>query len=329
MSLHKFANPAGIVVRPMLDSPEIHARAEDWTGVTSTAMRRKLQNRLNQRASETPSLLLQSPYMHTRTPTNDSPERRRAQAQARASVTTGEEAETELELEEEEEYDISTEVTLTQRSGRGSNICTEPLKRRRVIGAMDFASFLHPQTPISPDHKLLTLLHFNLIRALTQITLLLGVNPDDMYLDIESPFHSTTYAGASSLLPPNLRPTHMQLAVPHHPEVDVFPFPRFRDNMIAAADVLDDVELCEDIMFGVDDRSTDFRGVDQGDSAKINPSGRTGLIVWGDPWFQSSWEVDQEFAKKYMGLFDGCEELVRSTNFWREERGESPLDMRQ
>ncbi|TVY26012.1 hypothetical protein LHYA1_G005486 [Lachnellula hyalina] len=297
MSLQKFVNPAGIVVRPMLDRPEIHAREEDWTGITSTAMRRKLQNRLNQRAK-----------------------RRRAQARPQESAATG---------EMEEGYDISMEVTLIQRSGRGSNICMEPRKRKWVISASDFASFLHPKTTLSLDHKLLTLMHFNLVRALTRITLLLGVDPDDMHLDIESPFHSTASSLSISELPPSLRPTEMQLTVPHHPEIDIFPFPRIRDNMIAAIDVLDDMELCQDIAFGVDDRSGERRGVDQGDCAEIDHSRRTGLIVWGDPWLQSSWEVDQEFAKKYKGLFEGCEELIRSTNFWREKRGESPLDMRQ
>ncbi|TVY13763.1 hypothetical protein LARI1_G008085, partial [Lachnellula arida] len=294
--LHQFANPTGIAIRPMLDIPEIHARDEDWTGVTSTAMRRKLQNR--------------------------------------TTASTGVEAEM-----EEEEYDISIEITRTQRSSRSSPICITPLKRHRLISAQNFTSFLplHPQTPLSPDHTLLTLLHFNIVRALTRITFLLGVDPDDMHLDIESPFHihihsaTYAYAGASSLsvLPPNLRPTHMQLAVPHHPEVDVFPFPRSRDNVMVAGDGLDDVELCRDIVFGVDERAGERRGGEHGGCARSNAGGRTGLIVWGDPWFQSSWEVDQEFAKKYMGLFDGCEELLRSTDFWREERGESPLDMRQ
>ncbi|TVY91920.1 hypothetical protein LAWI1_G004435 [Lachnellula willkommii] len=231
---------------------------------------------------------------------------------------------------------FTTEVPPTQRSSRSSPICINPQKRHRLISAQDLTSFLplHPQTPLSPDHTLLTLLHFNLIRALTRITLLQGVDPDDMHLDIESPFHihsapstrtSTSTNLSVSELPPNLRPTHMQLAVPHHPKVDVFPFPRFRDNVMVAGDGLDDVELCEDIVFGVDERAGERRG----DCARSNAGGRTGLIVWGDPWFQSSWEVDQKFAKKYVGLFDGCEELLRRTNFWREERGESPLDMRQ
>jgi hypothetical protein len=245
-----------------------------------------------------------------------SPERRRAQAQA--SIEAG---------EAEEVYDLSMEVTMVQRPSRVSNICIEPLKRRWVTGAMDFSAFLHPKTPLSPDHKLLTLLHFNLIRALTRITLLLGVNPDHLHLDIESPFHSAASNLSLSELPPNLRPTEMQLTIPHHPEVDVFPFPKFRDNMIIADSVFDDVEFCQDIVYGVDDGSGAPRGVDMRECAKSDPGGRTGLIIWDDPWFQSSWEVEEEFAKKYKLLFEGCEELINSTNLWRERRGEAPLDL--
>ncbi len=39
-----------IEVTPMIQRFEIKDQAEDWTGKTNTALRRKLQNRLNQRA---------------------------------------------------------------------------------------------------------------------------------------------------------------------------------------------------------------------------------------------------------------------------------------
>jgi hypothetical protein len=192
---------------------------------------------------------------------------------------------------------------------------------------MDFSSFLHPNTHLSADHKLLTLLHFNLIRALTKITLLLGVNPDDMYLDIESPFHNAASRLSLSVLPPTLLPTQMQLSVPHHPEVDIFPFPKFRDNMILGGDLYDDIEFCQDLVYGLDDGTGRERMVDQKECCKMSPGGRTGLIVWSDPWLQSSWEVEPDFARKYKGLFEGCWELIDSTNRWRASRGEEPLDL--
>lgn len=40
-----------IEILPMAQRSEARDSVEDWTGITSTAVRRKLQNRLNQRAS--------------------------------------------------------------------------------------------------------------------------------------------------------------------------------------------------------------------------------------------------------------------------------------
>ena len=58
MDLHESSDSQRIEVLPMAVSArnQIHGMDEDWTGKTSTATRRKLQNRLNQRAlSEYPS----------------------------------------------------------------------------------------------------------------------------------------------------------------------------------------------------------------------------------------------------------------------------------
>jgi hypothetical protein len=52
---------------------------------------------------------------------------------------------------------------------------------------------------------------------------------------------------------------------------------------------------------------------------------RTGLIAWGEPWLQGSWEVEEVFAKKYKDFFEGCMELLEITNQWRASRGEGPL----
>lgn len=45
--------PACIPVRPMPQTAEVLAESEDWTGITDAKERRKLQNRLNQRAKST------------------------------------------------------------------------------------------------------------------------------------------------------------------------------------------------------------------------------------------------------------------------------------
>jgi hypothetical protein len=56
-------------------------------------------------------------------------------------------------------------------------------------------------------------------------------------------------------------------------------------------------------------------------------SSRTGMIAWGEPWLQSSWEVEEAFARKYRHFIVGCTDLLRTTNQWRRSRGEPPLDL--
>ncbi|GJC94823.1 hypothetical protein ColKHC_03649 [Colletotrichum higginsianum] len=69
--------------------------------------------------------------------------------------------------------------------------------------------------------------------------------------------------------PSTLRPTSVQKAVIHHPWIDLFPFPRFRDNTLLAmaAGMVDDDELCRDIL--------ETTGEDLG--------ARPSLIVWASP----------------------------------------------
>lgn len=165
------------------------------------------------------------------------------------------------------------------------------------------------------------------MRAVVQNVYLLGLDPDEMVSDIESPFSSRN-PGAVDLgkLPPMLRPTTLQRTVPHHPEIDVFPFPAYRDNAILAGDEIDDNEICNDMLYGVEySREDDEGGMSTPGCKGKSFGGRTGLIVWGDPWLASSWEVEEGFARKYRRLLLGCDDLLKSTNFWRERRGEARL----
>lgn len=156
-------------------------------------------------------------------------------------------------------------------------VCINPARRRSITSATSFASYVH--TPLPTDQTLLTLLHFNMIRGFAQNVLLLGIDPDEMVLDIISPW------------------------------------------VIIAGTSVDDVELRADVLYGVD-----TEGMRSNESC--TESGRTGLIVWSDPWLQSSWEVDESFAKKWRRLLIGCPEILKSANYWRARRGEKPLQMK-
>ncbi|KAJ5498808.1 hypothetical protein N7453_007859 [Penicillium expansum] len=78
-----------------------------------------------------------------------------------------------------------------------------------------------------------------------------------------------------------------------------------RDNLISARDELDDGELCVDIM--------GFWDI----SAKS-----CSLLVWGEPSDPKSWEVTEEFLKKWPWVIRGELGLIDSTNYWRRKRGD-------
>jgi len=207
----------------------------------------------------------------------------------------------------------------TKRPVNGSPIlCMSLEARRSVTAAPSFESFV--RIPLPVDQKLLTLLHFNLVRAFACNVALLGLAEEDLEGDVPSPFLCRERKIYLGLLPPSLRPTQIQMTMPHHAEVDAFPYPEYRDNVILAGDAIDDVELCNDILYGVEPEN-------EQESLGFSKYGRTGLIVWSDPWLQESWEIDENFLKKYWNLFQGCGALIESTNYWRKSRGEKLLSL--
>ena len=55
-------------------------------------------------------------------------------------------------------------------------------------------------------------------------------------------------------------------------------------------------EFCMVLLYGVES---------DGNSRDSGLNRRTGLIAWGEPWLQASWEVEEVFAKKYRDFFEG------------------------
>lgn len=172
---------------------------------------------------------------------------------------------------------------------------------------------------------LLTLVQFNVFRALASNTLSLSFPFSWLSDDALSPYTiSTTTSFTNSTVencpvaslhppcPPALQPTLLQRTVPHHPWIDLFPFPTLRDNILLQLrdGELDEDELCHDLV-----------------EVCHAPSERSGLIIWGEPWDGRGWEVTEEFVGKWgrVDLLKGCGELLEATNFWRGERGEERL----
>lgn len=117
-------------------------------------------------------------------------------------------------------------------------------------------------------------------------------------------------------LKPDIRPIKEQITVPHHPCLDIFPFPTFRRNVLKGVVVIDDDEFFTDALHGL--TCWGGAGLGRGDR-----KGATGKASTGTPWDHRSWEAKPWFLRKYWVVLGGEEgELVRQSEWWRGTRGE-------
>ncbi|KAK0761881.1 hypothetical protein N5P37_004680, partial [Trichoderma harzianum] len=177
---------------------------------------------------------------------------------------------------------------------------------------------------LSADHRLLTLVHNNIIRGLAANASLLNypwstVCQDDALSSFSPPTPNLDLPITQSSLPVNLHPTSLQYEETHHPWLDLIPSPQFRDNLLRRLATPSpewdfETELCEDVT-----------GVGR---LQLSCS-RPGFMIWGEnSWDAHNWEVTEEFAQKWHDLMNGCCDLITSTNEWRKKRGEAPLHIK-
>ncbi|PVH69092.1 hypothetical protein DL98DRAFT_564525 [Cadophora sp. DSE1049] len=133
-------------------------------------------------------------------------------------------------------------------------------------------------------------------------------------------------------VPASLYPTLLQMNCAHTGWIDMFPFPRFRDNLIKKGAEFVPEEMRQDLC---GDLFPDYIGRFPRASAASVPNndgefgdpddytaGRTCLINWGDPWNIESWEVTPGFLKRWGWALEGCDDLFRASNRWRASRNE-------
>jgi len=124
------------------------------------------------------------------------------------------------------------------------------------------------------DHWFLRWPAWSIYAALTKHGLMMGTSCADCIYDSVSP-------ASYESLPETLRPTPLQLVVPHRRWIDRFPFVRLRDNMILLYTLLDLDEFCGDLFNTA--------------SLSLKPSAPS--------WDPRSWVLGEEFASKWGYLF--------------------------
>lgn len=194
-----------------------------------------------------------------------------------------------------------------------------PRGHRQVIPPMipyvDSIDQLHTTVPnfsfpLSADHRLIVLIQYNVLRAfMTNLSILSYLHR--LPLECGAALNIKYVSSTPESIPPSLKSTQLQKQIAHDVWMDTFPWASMRDNLVLNRGKYDADDLCVDLMGGL------YEGFDEVE--------KTGLIVWGEPWSETGWEVSERFATKWSFLLKGCHTLVESTNRWREARGEERL----
>ncbi|KAM0451914.1 hypothetical protein ACHAO4_005873 [Trichoderma viride] len=193
------------------------------------------------------------------------------------------------------------------------------------------------------SEHLLHLIHFNVLRGLSYNKKVLkpsafiecsSTHAPSITLKSILPHMPDEKILTALRFPENLTPTTLQLSHPHSGWIDVFPFPEMRDNLIRYEGYFNHAEFLTDLlgnliscMEGTCDLPEKRTNALPGSKDSDDAPDRRGLILWGEPYQRDSWEVTPGFLRKWWWVVKGCGELIESTNRWRTVRGERPLRM--
>ncbi|KAF2830571.1 hypothetical protein CC86DRAFT_463849 [Ophiobolus disseminans] len=207
------------------------------------------------------------------------------------------------------------------------------------------------QPPMSSDGALLRIPILDALHAFSTVAFAFGVMPhvwDPSYLHVVP---SPTAAVAA--LPKNLQPVSAQLTIPHHPMLDLLPWPTVRERLICMFSmpsafrppVAQEDDGTEDCCYSSAVSSTspsqglvgggvkqskaimrltlDLECVQGGEGLRVHSN----TTSWseGNELTEDAWEIGDEFYRKWWWCLD--QRIVETSNQRRRERGLPRLKM--
>jgi hypothetical protein len=287
---------------------------ENWRGKNDPAERRRIQNRLNQRAfrerqrSGEPTKSA-SPQKQTESDDEEDDD------EVDVEDKTEEQESSSEDEEDEDESDDDDDDADAEQSNPGSPPPGPGPVRPHFNGQVSRAACTPATSMPSTDNpwdELAQLINRNFMQAVSANARRLGLNLTALGAGTAT---STPRIRNPANLPPTLKPVEVQHQLPHDPLIDTIPHSRLRFNVLRA------------IATGNLDAAR-FSACLRRSGAVVNVQGearRSGLIVWNFPEQLASWELSEGFVMIWGFLLEGCEDFVAATNVWRSRRGERSL----
>ncbi|PYH94906.1 hypothetical protein BO71DRAFT_352437 [Aspergillus ellipticus CBS 707.79] len=320
-------------------------------GADERRLRKKIQNRLNQRARRlrvkkekpTPENCERAPYKVHRWRLEEPPLEDATPSNIILTLP-----QSDKDYKHDESHSSESDSTSPSSSSSSSSTVTTTTTTTAALSIPTPPTAKQPQEPTHtlPADHLLHLIYFNAFRGFYQNKLMLA----DLALSLtDGPditaiiHHGLTYPMDSIIVPITpgipecLIPTQSQSSLTHSCWIDVIPFPRIRENLITWESCFDHRELVKDLVGSyvhwmsfhspssvLDPAVTGRIVLLEGDDDEVTTS-RKGFLVWGEPHRAESWEVTPGFLRKWSWVVEGCEELIEYSNRWRMVRGEEPM----
>ncbi|KAJ6180604.1 hypothetical protein N7519_011065, partial [Penicillium mononematosum] len=251
-----------------VDQPPLDQTASDTSrDILDPVARRRLQNRLNQRASR------------QRKASECKKQRNPADRKWIVYVEGSNIPKKNASIEETTSHQV-TKPSPPPRQNEESFCYLNPVQRDECTKWLHAKALHMMENPVLSPNPTFYISQYNIIRAILFNAELMGLTLDLLNEDLASQFNLIGPSTSATRLPASLCPSPKQKKIIHHPWIDLIPMLSLREALLARVDVLDEDEVCSDLYGGC-------------------ASQEVGLCVWGEAWDPRAYEVSETLTRKW------------------------------